>query len=92
VIPAKFDYVRPSSVEEAVSALQSAGEDAKILAGGQSLLPVLRLRIAAPSTVIDLGGIAELADRRGRPVRHGRRDGHPPRGHAQRPGELSTWS
>ena len=60
MIPAKFDYVRPSSVEEAVSALQSAGEDAKILAGGQSLLPVLRLRMAAPSTVIDLGGIPEL--------------------------------
>ncbi|WP_205648935.1 FAD binding domain-containing protein, partial [Acuticoccus kandeliae] len=60
MIPAKFDYVRPSSVEEAVTALQSAGEDAKILAGGQSLLPVLRLRMAAPSTIIDLGGIPEL--------------------------------
>jgi aerobic carbon-monoxide dehydrogenase medium subunit len=60
VIPAKFDYVRPSSVEEAVSALAQGGEDAKILAGGQSLLPVLRLRLAAPSLVIDLGGIAEL--------------------------------
>ncbi|MBC3195037.1 xanthine dehydrogenase family protein subunit M [Pseudonocardia sp. C8] len=60
MIPAKFDYVRPSSVEEAVQALQQAGEDAKILAGGQSLLPVLRLRMAAPSTVIDLGGIPEL--------------------------------
>jgi carbon-monoxide dehydrogenase medium subunit len=60
VIPAKFDYVRPSSVEEAVSALQQGGDDAKILAGGQSLLPVLRLRLAAPSVVIDLGGIPEL--------------------------------
>jgi carbon-monoxide dehydrogenase medium subunit len=60
VIPAKFDYVRPSSVEEAVSALQQGGDDAKILAGGQSLLPVLRLRLAAPSLVVDLGGIAEL--------------------------------
>jgi len=60
VIPAKFDYVRPSSVEEAVTALRDAGEDAKILAGGQSLLPVLRLRLAAPSTIVDLGGIAEL--------------------------------
>lgn len=60
MIPAKFDYVKPSSVEEAVSALVQGGDDAKILAGGQSLLPVLRLRLAAPSLVIDLGGIAEL--------------------------------
>jgi len=60
VIPAKFDYVKPSSVEEAVAALTEGGEDAKIIAGGQSLLPVLRLRLAAPSLLIDLGGIAEL--------------------------------
>jgi aerobic carbon-monoxide dehydrogenase medium subunit len=60
VIPAKFDYVKPASVDEAVQALQQAGEDAKILAGGQSLLPVLRLRLAAPSLLVDLGGIPEL--------------------------------
>ncbi len=60
MIPAKFDYVKPSSVAEAVSALTEGGEDAKIIAGGQSLLPVLRLRLAAPSVIIDLGGIAEL--------------------------------
>ncbi|GAA4541015.1 xanthine dehydrogenase family protein subunit M [Pseudonocardia xishanensis] len=60
MIPAKFDYVKPASVAEAVTALREGGEDAKILAGGQSLLPVLRLRMAAPSVVIDLGGIAEL--------------------------------
>jgi len=60
VIPAKFDYVKPSSVEEAVAALAEGGEDAKIIAGGQSLLPVLRLRLAAPSLLIDLGGIADL--------------------------------
>ena len=60
MIPAKFDYVKPSSVEEAVTALAEGGEDAKIIAGGQSLLPVLRLRLAAPSLLIDLGGIAEL--------------------------------
>ncbi|MDN5919506.1 MAG: xanthine dehydrogenase family protein subunit M [Pseudonocardia sp.] len=60
MIPAKFDYVRPKSVEEAVTALRDGGEDAKVLAGGQSLLPVLRLRMAAPSVVIDLGGIPEL--------------------------------
>jgi carbon-monoxide dehydrogenase medium subunit len=60
VIPAKFDYVKPSSVQEAVAALAEGGEDAKIIAGGQSLMPVLRLRLAAPSLLVDLGGIAEL--------------------------------
>ncbi|MGH3585182.1 MAG: FAD binding domain-containing protein [Pseudonocardia sp.] len=60
MIPAKFDYVKPASVADAVAALQEGGEDAKILAGGQSLLPVLRLRLAAPSLIVDLGGIAEL--------------------------------
>ena len=60
MIPAKFDYVKPGSVEEAISALTEGGEDAKIIAGGQSLLPVLRLRLAAPSLLVDLGGIAEL--------------------------------
>jgi len=60
VIPAAFDYVRPSSVAEAVSALGAAGEDGKILAGGQSLIPVLRLRLAYPSTLVDIGRIPEL--------------------------------
>jgi carbon-monoxide dehydrogenase medium subunit len=60
VIPAPFDYVRPGSVDEAVRVLGEAGEDAKVLAGGQSLIPVLRLRLAAPSVLIDLGGIPEL--------------------------------
>jgi len=61
MIPASFDYVRPASAAEAVQALAQAGEDAKVLAGGQSLLPILRLRLAYPSTLVDLGGIAELA-------------------------------
>ena len=60
MIPAPFDYLKPSSIEEAVQAYAAAGEDAKILAGGQSLLPILRLRLAYPELVIDLGGIAEL--------------------------------
>ncbi|MGH3423672.1 MAG: FAD binding domain-containing protein [Nocardioidaceae bacterium] len=60
MIPAGFDYVAPNSVEEALGALADAGEDAKILAGGQSLLPMLRLRLAAPSVVVDLGRIGEL--------------------------------
>lgn len=60
MIPAAFDYVRPASAAEAAQALADAGEDGKILAGGQSLLPILRLRLAYPETVIDLGGIADL--------------------------------
>jgi aerobic carbon-monoxide dehydrogenase medium subunit len=60
MIPAAFDYVRPSTVDEAVTALAEAGEDAKVLAGGQSLLPVLRMRLAYPSTLVDLGRIDAL--------------------------------
>jgi carbon-monoxide dehydrogenase medium subunit len=63
VIPPEFDYLRPHSVDEAVRALDratSAGEDAKVLAGGQSLLPLLRLRLAYPTALVDLGGIGEL--------------------------------
>ena len=60
MIPASFSYVAPSTVEDAVAALASAGEDAKVLAGGQSLIPVLRLRLSYPETVVDLGKIAEL--------------------------------
>ncbi|HEY1572149.1 MAG TPA: xanthine dehydrogenase family protein subunit M [Pseudonocardiaceae bacterium] len=60
MIPAAFDYVAPSTVEDAVRALAEAGEDAKVLAGGQSLLPVLRMRLAGPTVIVDLGRIAEL--------------------------------
>lgn len=60
MIPVAFDYTAPSTVDEAVRALAEAGEDAKVLAGGQSLLPVLRMRLAAPTTLIDLGKISEL--------------------------------
>jgi carbon-monoxide dehydrogenase medium subunit len=60
VIPAAFDYVAPTTVDDAVRALSEAGEDGKVIAGGQSLLPVLRMRLAAPSMLIDLGRIAEL--------------------------------
>ena len=60
MIPAKFEYVRPSSVDEAVRALASGGDDAKVIAGGQSLLPLLRLRLAYPELLVDLGGLDEL--------------------------------
>jgi carbon-monoxide dehydrogenase medium subunit len=60
VIPAAFDYVAPTTVDAAVQALAEAGEDAKVLAGGQSLLPVLRMRLAAPTKLIDLNRVPEL--------------------------------
>lgn len=60
MIPSAFDYVAASSVEEALAALSQAGDDGKVLAGGQSLVPVLRLRLATPTTVVDLNKISEL--------------------------------
>src|SRR5262245_64112162 len=60
MIPAPFEYVRVGSVEEAITAL-SADEDAKLLAGGHSLMPAMRLRVARPSTLIDIGRIEGLS-------------------------------
>lgn len=61
MIPAAFDYQRASSVEEALSLLSEAGEDGKLLAGGHSLIPLMRLRLAAPSVLVDIGRLAELS-------------------------------
>ena len=60
MIPAEFDYQRVSSVDEAIAALGDGGEDAKLLAGGHSLIPLMKLRLAAPTLLIDVGGIDEL--------------------------------
>ncbi|HYO40495.1 MAG TPA: xanthine dehydrogenase family protein subunit M [Nocardioidaceae bacterium] len=60
MIPAQFDYVAPTSVEEALSVLAQHGDEAKVIAGGQSLLPVLRMRLNAPEIVVDLGRIDAL--------------------------------
>jgi carbon-monoxide dehydrogenase medium subunit len=60
MIPAKFDYIRPDSLSGAVSALAGGGEDAKVIAGGQSLLPLLRLRLAYPELLVDVAGLDEL--------------------------------
>jgi carbon-monoxide dehydrogenase medium subunit len=60
MIPAKFDYVRPGSLDEAVRALADGGDDAKVIAGGQSLLPLLRLRLAYPELLVDVGSLGEL--------------------------------
>jgi carbon-monoxide dehydrogenase medium subunit len=62
MIPGKFDYVRPGSLDEAVRALADGGGDAKIIAGGQSLLPLLRLRLAYPELLVDVGSLDELRD------------------------------
>jgi carbon-monoxide dehydrogenase medium subunit len=60
VIPAQFDYAAPTTVEEALAALVDHGDDAKVIAGGQSLLPVLRMRLNAPELVVDLGRVESL--------------------------------
>ncbi len=59
MIPAQFDYVAPASLEEALAALAQS-DDAKVIAGGQSLLPVLRMRLNAPELVVDIGKIDSL--------------------------------
>lgn len=58
--PAAFDYVRPGSRREVVSLLAEAGAEARVLAGGQSLMAVLNMRLAQPRLVIDISGLAEL--------------------------------
>jgi aerobic carbon-monoxide dehydrogenase medium subunit len=60
MIPSKFDYFRPVSLDEAVHVLGNAGDDAKVIAGGQSLLPLLRLRLANPEVLVDVGGLDGL--------------------------------
>ena len=60
MIPAEFDYHRADSVEDAIRALADGGEDAKLLAGGHSLLPLMKLRLAAPTLLVDLRRIGAL--------------------------------
>jgi aerobic carbon-monoxide dehydrogenase medium subunit len=60
MIPAEFSYLRPASVDDAVSALAERRDDAKVLAGGQSLLPLLRMRLAYPEVLVDVGRIDEM--------------------------------
>jgi carbon-monoxide dehydrogenase medium subunit len=61
MIPAAFDYARPATLAEAVSLLVQGGDDAKVLAGGHSLIPAMKLRLAQPKKVIDLGRVADLS-------------------------------
>ncbi|MDB5071771.1 MAG: molybdopterin dehydrogenase FAD-binding protein [Candidatus Eremiobacteraeota bacterium] len=60
MIPAAFDYVRATSVEDAIRLLEQHGDDAKLLAGGHSLIPMMKLRLAAPAVLIDIAGIPQL--------------------------------
>jgi carbon-monoxide dehydrogenase medium subunit len=61
MIPSAFDYAAPATVAEALGVLADAGDDVKLLAGGQSLIPVMKLRLADPAMVVDLGRIGELS-------------------------------
>jgi aerobic carbon-monoxide dehydrogenase medium subunit len=73
LIPAEFDYVAPGSLDEALTALADGGEDAKILAGGHSLIPLMKLRLAAPALLVDLRRVEELrgVNREGGVIRFG---------------------
>ena len=61
MIPGTFDYFAPSTLEEATRLLEQHGPDAKLLAGGHSLIPLMKLRLAAPGVLVDLNGISDLA-------------------------------
>ena len=60
MIPGSFEYFAPTALDEALSLLQEHGDDAKVLAGGHSLIPTMKLRLAEPAVIIDIGGIGGL--------------------------------
>ena len=61
MIPAPFQYHKPASVAEAAELLKKHGSDAKILAGGHSLIPLMKLRLAQPEVIIDIGSIESMS-------------------------------
>src|SRR3954465_3439558 len=61
VKPSPFHYAAPATLDEALEVLAEVGDDAKVLAGGQSLLPILNMRLAAPAHLVDINRLAELA-------------------------------
>lgn len=61
MIPAPFEYVRAGSADEAIAALSEHGDEAKLLAGGMSLLPLMKLRLATPTVLIDVGRVTDLS-------------------------------
>lgn len=60
MIPASFEYVRPKAIAEAIALLQQHGDEAKILSGGQSLIPMMKLRLARPTYLVDINTILGL--------------------------------
>ena len=62
MFPAAFDYVAPSTLSEALSILKQRGDDAKVMAGGQSLIPLLKLRFSQPALVVDIGRLPAMAE------------------------------
>jgi 2-furoyl-CoA dehydrogenase FAD binding subunit len=84
VKPAAFDYVRAEHLDEALDVLRREGSDARIIAGGQSLMPMLNMRLAKPKTLIDIMGLGELA-------RVERRDGMVTVGAGVRQAQLLDW-
>ena len=61
MIPPAFEYLRPKTIPEAITLLQQHGEEAKLLSGGQSLIPMMKLRLARPGFLIDINSIAGLS-------------------------------
>lgn len=59
--PAAFDYSAPTGLDEALAALAQVGDDGRVLAGGQSLIPMMKLRLASPSHLVDINGVSELS-------------------------------
>src|SRR5690625_7732337 len=60
--PSPFAYHRPGSLDEALRILNEVGDEGKVLAGGQSLVPLLNMRVAVPGALVDINGLAELSD------------------------------
>src|SRR5215469_2139870 len=65
--PSRFRYEAPHSLDEAIALLRDGGDDAKVLAGGQSLVPLLKLRFAAPELLVDINNLADLGYHRADP-------------------------
>ena len=60
--PASFEYLAPETLDDAITHLDAHGDDGKVLAGGQSLIPLMKLRFAVPAVLVDINGVADLAD------------------------------
>ena len=92
MIPAAFDYTAPESLQDAISALAEGGEDAKLLAGGHSLIPLMKLRLASPSLLVDLRKVPGLhgIDRQNGSWRIGAMTTHAELAHSQELGVVST--